>query len=399
MKKKLSFLSKCLFLVVILMLTLGQFSALTRSIDGRLYLFDVFVIMFAFGGLGFVALFLHKVLVPRQLLFFLLFSFVACISLIRVLPLFGTGAQLAAGYYLLRFVSYVLVAVVFFNFYKAQLLDMRFMQNAIIVSGVLIALIGFIQLVVLPDFTTLEASLGWDPHKNRLASTFFDPNFTGCYLFLCLVLLFSRFGKLTRLDIVAMLVLLAALFLTFSRSSWGALSVMMLIYGLFKYPKLLVVACFTVVLTYFAVPRFQTRLSGITDPSDSAYFRLISWQKGWELSKDNLLLGVGFNTLRYAQLERGYVSMQDFGGNSGGGVDSSFLFVMATTGVLGVVFFAVAYFYPLYFAFANGGYNKLALSSVTFGLLLQSQFINALFYPQILFVWLMMVSCLLRTEQ
>ena len=397
--KKLRVLAKGSYLILVLLLSLGQFSALTRSIDGRLYVFDLFVILFAFAGLGFVALFLRKILVPRQLLFFLLFGFVAFVSLVHVFPVLGEDAQLAAAYYLVRFISYTLAALVIFNLYKAQLLDKRFMQNVIIASGVLIALLGFAQLAILPDFTTLDTSLGWDPHKNRLASTFFDPNFTGCYLFLCLVLIFSRFGRLKSLDVAAMLVLLVALFLTFSRSSWGAGSVMMLVYGLFKYPRLLVVAALAVVLTYFAVPRFQTRLSGITDPSDSAYFRLISWQKGWELSKDNLLLGVGFNTLRYAQLERGYVSAQDFGGNSGGGVDSSFLFVLATTGALGLVFFSLAYFYPLYFAMANGGYNKLALSSVTFGLLLQSQFINALFYPQILFVWLMLLSCLLRTEQ
>ena len=152
-----------------------------------------------------------------------------------------------------------------------------------------------------------------------------------------------------------------------------------LLIGLMRARWLVALALVAVFLTYFAVPRVQTRISGITDPTDSAAFRLVSWGNAWEIAKDNLALGVGFNSFRFAQQDYGFFDAGTLGGNAGSGSDSSFLLVLATTGVLGFLVFSLSYIFPA---------KNLILLPILSGLFLQTQFINALFYPQIMFLWL-----------
>ncbi|MFC1622168.1 O-antigen ligase family protein, partial [Patescibacteria group bacterium] len=129
----------------------------------------------------------------------------------------------------------------------------------------------------------------------------------------------------------------------------------------------------------------QTRIAGITDPADSASFRLISWKNTWEIAKDNLLFGVGFNAFKFAQEEHGFLTPDSARKYSATGSDSSLLLVLATTGILGLSVFLFGMFYPV---FAK---RSLFLLIVTMSLFLESQFINSLFFPQILFLYLNML--------
>ena len=122
---------------------------------------------------------------------------------------------------------------------------------------------------------------------------------------LCLAFVFfifkafkDRFPNVLKIGLPVVAV---CLFLTFSRSTWAMVAVMVFIYGVFKSRKILLLSLVLGFLAYFAVPRVQTRISGITDPADSAQFRLVSWKNTLEIAKDNLFLGVGVNSFRYAQ--------------------------------------------------------------------------------------------------
>jgi O-antigen ligase len=164
--------------------------------------------------------------------------------------------------------------------------------------------------------------------------------------------------------------------------------VVVLVYGLLRSRKLLLLAGLIAFLAYFAVPRIQTRISGVTDPADSASYRLVSWQHTLEIIKDNILLGVGFNTYRYAQVEYGFIKSGDLGGNSGAGSDASLLLVFATTGIIGFSVFIFGMFYPIF----NTSFSNSFILSVVLGLILESTFINSLFYPQILFIMVMIFA-------
>lgn len=382
-----------LFSLCIISLSLGQLALVSRGGGVPVYFFDLAVGAYAiFGTLYFLVL-QKKFELPPVLLGFLAFSVIAVISLVYRLTTLSSEEFLTSASYLIRWLLYLIAAIITYNAVKKGVFSSSFVFNTFSISALFISLAGFVQLAILPDFTTLDPSLGWDPHKNRLASTFFDPNFTGGYLALILGLnlinyfkdnkkerlsfSFAGLGKSLGFIVIPMV----ALFLTFSRSSWGMFSVIVLLLGLSnaKARWLVVLALFSAFLAYFAVPRVQTRLVGVTDPADSAAFRLVSWGNAWKIAKDNLLLGVGFNSFRFAQEDYGFFEPGTTGGNAGSGADSSFLFVLATTGIVGLLIFTVSYFWKV---------KTLTLLPLVLGLFLHSQFVNSLFYPQILFAWL-----------
>jgi len=181
---------------------------------------------------------------------------------------------------------------------------------------------------------------------------------------------------------ICLFIFAVAIAFTFSRSTWAMLAISLAIIG-FRHKKLLILAILAGFLAYFAVPRIQTRISGITDPADSAHFRLISWKDTFEIARRNLWFGVGFNSFRYAQKEYGAFAPGSLGDHSGSGSDSSFLLVLATTGIFGFILFCISYL------------HCASLSQATplmLGLFIHSQFVNSLFFPQIMFLWLVAIS-------
>jgi O-antigen ligase len=250
-------------------------------------------------------------------------------------------------------------------------------------------------LIILPDFTVLDPSLGWDPHKNRLASTFFDPNFVGAYFVISVAILLERIfpdkgiknnSKVGFYNYFSLIIIVVGLILTFSRSAWGMLGIVVLFYGIFRSRLLLLIAFFTAFMAYFAIPRVQTRISGTTDPADSASLRIVSWGNTAKIIKDNFWTGIGFNTFRYAQEDYGFLTPDQDEMHSGAGSDSSLLFVFATTGVFGFLLYLSSFLFPLYDVWRKRYLGWLVIISVLIGLLMESQFINSLFYPQIMFI-------------
>lgn len=375
------------FYFCVFTLSLGQFSSIYKVGDSSVYLFDICLALFVVFGTAFF-LIRKTFYIPKAFFFFFAFTFVALLSLLLHFDFLVFSEFSVAAMYLLRWLVYLIAALVIFNMVRNKLLSVDQVLWAFILSGLFIALAGFVQLLVLPDFETLDPSLGWDPHKNRLASTFFDPNFTGAYLTICITLVFKYIKSHRFFSITTLFILTTALFLTFSRSSWAMFAVVILVYGLFKYRWLLVLSGLLAFSAYFFVPRVQTRISGATDPADSAQFRIISWKNTWEIAKDNLLIGVGFNAFRYAQRDYGFLDIDSFYKHSGAGSDSSLLFVLATTGVLGFLFF-VSGFLGVFKAFPD---DRLLLFAVFGGLFIHSLFVNSLFYPQILFLWLILIA-------
>jgi len=389
-KKKLqiSFLPS-LYIITVISLTLGQFTSIYKNEGANVYLYDFLIFLFAF--VGFLILLSKKSFrIPLHLILFFPFTGWALISIILQFPKLNTLDWLVSFSYLIRWVTYLLSATVIFNLIQQKYISPRFLKVSIVFAGLVVAILGFIQLVVLPDFTVLDKALGWDPHKNRLASTFFDPNFVGGFLSICLGVILGEFYSIKenlqkKFFILSLPIILLGILLTFSRSSWAMAGIIFMILGMFRSKKILLGAILIVFSAYFFVPRVQTRITGITDPADSAHFRLASWKNAIEISKDNLLFGVGFNTFRHYQKDFGFFEPGLFGGNSGAGTDSSFLLILATTGIAGLVLFVSAYFLNILRNFNVSDPNKLMIFAILIGLFVHSQFVNSLFFPQIMF--------------
>ena len=383
------------FYITLFLLSLNQLSVLSKSGGVSVYLFDISVIIFSLLGTFYFLIGKKSFKIPRYSYLYILFLLLACVSLFLSSVNLSTEKIRTGSFYLLRYLSYLLSGVVVYNMVDKKLLSKKSIENAVVLSGLFIAIAGFVQLIILPDFTVLDPSLGWDPHKNRLASTFFDPNFVGAYFVVCIATLLEKIfpdekikksSKNGFYTYFCLITIFVGLILTFSRSAWGMLGIVVLAYGIFRSKALLLIAFLTAFMAYFAIPRVQTRISGTTDPADSASLRIVSWGNTVRIIKDNMWTGVGFNTFRYAQENYGFLTPDQDEMHSGAGSDSSLLFVFATTGLLGFLIYLSAFLLPIIDSLKERYLGWLVILSVLIGLLMESQFINSLFYPQIMFL-------------
>jgi len=239
--------------------------------------------------------------------------------------------------------------------------------TAISISALLLAIAGFIQLVIYPDLAQLEKA-GWDPHINRLVSTWLDPNFVGGLLsFISCILIgitlhLKKFSQKIGLSTI-ILILLIAIFLTYSRSAYLALAAGLTVISLLKSRKILIIALILATLGLTVSDRarertaelFQSVTAIFTEtaqtPDPTAKLRLKSYDQTIQLIQKRPLLGSGYNTLRDVNHHEGFISDPEI--HSAGGSDSSLLTILATTGILGFIPFALIYLAALLVTWNN----------------------------------------------
>ncbi len=415
-------LSKLFLYLSVLSIPLGQFGRIPFGGNSiNVYITDIAASATALIWLIETLAIKKKCLLPPLSAPIALYSAISFITLIYGSRNLDQFQFLASAMYWLRWVIYTGVYFVSADLVRTNDISFSKLKDLLIFSGIILALTGFIQLAVFPNFASMTSE-GWDPHQGRLLATFFDPNFTGAYLVLALCLLlpllladydnsFSRGEKKPDkegffcqqlVNCIATGVLALALLLTFSRSAWLMFATAVAVISLFKSRKLLILALVIAFSAYFFVPRVQTRIAGGVDPDDSAQARIVNWKQSIEIIKDNWLTGVGFNSYRYAQARYGFFSWKEpLGGKAGAGADSSVLFVFATTGIFGLASFLWIYaktIWPTIRALATTLYsgtisidtNQLSLLAAISGLIIESNFINSLFYtPIVIYIWIL----------
>lgn len=323
-------MNKILFPLLFLSMAFGQLQRF-----GPIYLHDLILA---------VILLVNRPKISRPVLYFALAAFVSLIF---------SGFK-PGGEYLVRFLAYSL------------LLGLKVERRYLLFFSGAIAGLGWLQYLLLPD-TRFLLALNWDDHYYRLISTLFDPNFTGIVLVLGLVLVYFSYPRSWWLYLLH----LSALLLTYSRSSYLALlAVAVAIAWMQKKFKLLLLTVFILLIAVPFLPRpggegvKLERLFSIEQRLDSYREGISLWQKG-------PVFGLGFNTLRYY---RG-----DPDSHAAAGLDSSLLFVLATTGAVGLL----AYLNLLRFLWQKSLLLRVSLVA----LLAHSLFVNSLFYPFVM-IWL-----------
>lgn len=210
------------------------------------------------------------------------------------LPSISTGVL-----YLVRFIIYLF----FMNLIGQRYKDKKklFIESLIIV-GVFVALFGFIQYLVFPDFRALE-TFGWDPHYYRLASTFFDTTFTGIILVLSEVLILVKyFQKRNRRLFLASLVVISAIALTFSRSSYLSLVfVFGFLFWKFREKVIFLFGLFFMVCVFVA-PKPAGEGVNLTRTS-TINAKFVNYNESEVLLTKSPVLGIGFNNTCIARLE------------------------------------------------------------------------------------------------
>jgi O-antigen ligase len=343
---------------------------------------------------------------PRQALWapFLTFSSIALLSLLHASLDLSLGEIAKSGLYWIRFVSYFFLLLITTD--VARDTHYRKRLGQILIGGsVVLALFGFIQLALFPDFREMQ-NLGWDPHIGRLLSTWFDPNFVGGLFAVATSVVAAQWLNTSstkkRIQLTSLgLILLMALFLTYSRSAYLTAIASLGLLGLIRSPKLILAGALASLTLITVSPRAQERVTDMwhsaqsliqedtaTLPDATARLRIESWQNAWVIIEDHPVLGVGYNTYAFVQKDYGFVKRLEK--HSSTGSDSSILTIWATTGTIGLLAYLWLLGTLFWTLWTNKKHNAFALGSFTglTGLLIHSIFVNSLlFSPLLVFLY------------
>lgn len=136
-------------------------------------------------------------------------------------------------------------------------------QYIVVCFGLLVMLYGFCQYIFFPDLRFL-AILGWDDHYFRLVSTIFDPTFTGLILVMTFIL-WQSFNLTNKksLSIVVSILIMGALALTFSRSSFLSFIISTMILLIKVKPKRLLLISYMFICCLFVAITPKPRGEGV----------------------------------------------------------------------------------------------------------------------------------------
>jgi len=362
-------ISKLLIFVYFGLFPLGQLTKLPMVWPGvNLYLTDIVVgLLGLLGVLGRLGKRKEKPPLAKPGLIFIL---ICLLSLLINTPRLVVGECLVAGLYLVRLIAYFGLYLIAYEYRKTIPY-----KKILMVVGLTVAVFGLFQYVFWPDTSFLKY-LGWDDHYYRLIGTFLDPGFTGIILVLTLILLIESKLSIRRYTLIAISYL--ALALTYSRTSYlGLLGGVGAIGIKRKNAKIFLVAVLTVILTLVLLPK-KSGGEGVNLARVSTIeARIGSWQNAWLIIRKNPLFGVGFNTYRYAQQKEGLLADDWQTNHAAAGVDNSFLFIWATTGIFGLLGLL-----GLLGKIFHRTWERSLVAFVTLAaVLVHSLFTNTLFYP------------------
>lgn len=313
------------------------------------------------------------------------FGIVASLSLTVNLFRLSFSDFLPALFYLLRLWNYFLFFSAMEKFLKTEKV---FIFKFLLCEGIIISIFALAQYVFLPDMRFLY-KFGWDDHYFRALGTFLDPGFLGILISLSLIVFLINFPN----NIFVLGFFLLTIALTFSRMAYLSLSLGLFIYFLLK-KKFAFLGILMSVFIIFILLSPKPGGEGVDLlRKNSLFSRFDNYSQALSIAKDNLLIGVGFNAYRFTQRKYGYIGEENWlTTNSGGGADNSFLFVLATTGIIGLVSFLYWWggifkqSYSLFFKSKSAQTVFISISLISFA----SFFSNVIFYPWI-FVWLMII--------
>lgn len=391
----------CLFLSIVA----GQLARISLGTDARggsaIIATDLVIIMMGMGWL-FKKLIYQRML-PKALLAQSIVAF-CIVALLSYFVGFSTLAQMdsldlksiiVSFSYWFRFVAYALLYFITIDFLAEKKHHHQFLLELILGTGILVSISGFIQLLIMPDFTAYAIKSGWDPHQDRLLGTFFDPNFIGTYFAMIMAFAFSIYPtsskRLKWIIIFCILLSSVALLLTFSRTGYLAFIAAFAIIGAVRSPKMLIIGAICIVLGVVASPRAVQRITDGLSVDETGLKRVYSWDKGSRILQSFPLFGVGYNNL--STVQDFYSLVDEFDVNNRSGLENSFLTIFVTTGIVGGFTYLWLWYSMLISSFKIWFKKRLTLSQRNLGLgigtaliavIVSSIFMNSLLYPFLL---------------
>jgi len=275
-----------------------------------------------------------------------------------------------------------------------------------IVAGAITGLYGIYQYTYAPQTAKIGLYDLSDEVAARVGSTFENPNFYAEYLVLMvplgLALVLGSRGLFRRFAMGgATLLLFAALILTYTRGSWMATGIGVILMSLLTNAWLVWVWIALFAVAFAAAPGVASRLASITNiTGGTAGFRMKLWRIAAGIIREHPLIGVGIGNyydvfteyiFRHPELSVGWVIY---------GAHNSYLTFWAETGIFGILSFVaiilISIKYGLYLSRAKAKDRYLswinsAIVAGVIGFAINSLTSNSFHHPQpAVFFWLLL---------
>lgn len=369
--------------------------AITKRINlDNIFLF-LFLIIFPFGqivrigilqpvdlivGLAAVYSLVRRLQKPPTFKYLENFLFFAAISWVFSLFIFHQ-IEVAYGFlYLLRLSAYFYFLIYVWNFVNKSAGAKKLLLDSLLVISVATAVFGWIQFVWVPSIKPFFV-WGWDEHLFRLVGTFLDPTYLGLIVVLGLIISITRFIEFkSRVYLFLVMFLLVSLAFTYSRASYLAFFVGVIFIGIYK--KKIRTIAFSVLILLGLVLLLPTTANHVLSftRSFSAIARIENYKTTFQIFSKSPVFGVGYDNLCLAYQK--YIGVQSFSSHACSGSDSSLLFILATTGTIGLIVFVFSAIKVS--GFLSQDPNSHILISSFAALLTHSLFSNSMFYPWIM---------------
>ncbi|MEO6509091.1 MAG: O-antigen ligase family protein [Patescibacteria group bacterium] len=372
-----------LFYSICALLSLGQigrFSFSGQQINGYLYEVPLFV-------LTVLLVMIYKsepILSIREklpsLLFFigyLLFTFIVTTFF------YSVQTNTIAMLYLLRLILYFTFFSYFYYYIQKQLTN-RVLNTGLVICCSATIVFSLIQYYLYPNLRNISY-LGWDPHWYRMVGTFLDPPITGAVYGLLFISLLSYRYFFGAVRYVVLGALLLFLFLTYSRGSFAAFSITILTMFMQKKWLLGAAVCAAVFIgiVYLLPHPFGESVNLLR--TFSIYSRLENYTEAAKDWSKSPVFGVGYNRIRYTRDKSTFSDQKDLQNNhAGASYHSSFLIIIVTGGVVGLLLF-------IWLLVSIAQFSPTALWSTVF-LSLLSLTDNVLLHPFVLILYLIIVA-------
>lgn len=320
--------------LVFLLFSLGQFGRISL-LDGQInfYLYEIFLLPIL---AVFVASLRLKPIKRTLVSFKIAYLLVGALFLSYLMGIFAynPAQNLVAFLYLLRLLFYPLFAFYLYFFVKKYPQLKEILKRGVHLLFFLLASSSIIQYFLYPDLRNLYY-LGWDPHLNRLFGVFFDTSLAASIFGLIFFYLYKQ-GK-----IIPSLIFLILLILTFSRSAYLFLGLILVVDILLKRNIRLGLTVILFCLAVFMIVPKQFGQGVSLNRVFSVTSRLDDYRKGMKIFLSAPLLGHGYNRLEFVKdkMNLSSDSKDGYRSHAAASLSSSFLIILASSGIVGMGLF------------------------------------------------------------
>lgn len=375
---------------------------------GNIFIF-LFLILFPFGqiirigvlqpldivvGLAAAYTIIKRLPKPDIFKYFLNFLFIAGFSWLLGALIFWRFEAFYGLLYLIRLASYFYFLIYVWDFVKKSSENRKLLLNSLVIVSAASAVFGWMQYFAFPNIKPFTV-WGWDDHLFRLVGTFLDPTFLGMILvFGALTSLFLFIQVKKKIFLLAFVFLLVSLAFTYSRASYLAFLTGIVALGFYKKKmKQILYAILALILLILILPTSGNTILRITREF-SAIARLDNYSDTVRIFFTSPVFGVGYNNLCLAKGTIGQVA--NYQSHACSGSDSSLLFILATTGTIGLIVFIYS-IWIIAKSVSKSSYLPVLVSAFL-ALLVHSLFSNSLVYSWIIGYLIILTAVCLRRE-